>query len=293
MLFPTVAPTGDGLETNTCVHSRRVLRIVLGVIGTLLILSVAGQVAKYVFNHDQVFGLVRLTYVSAEGNLPTFYSALALLMCAVLLWMCGQVAHAQRDRFARQWITLSLMFLYIAIDEASGIHELTGKAIKRVVMFDGFLYYPWVLVGSTAVLIAAVSFFAFARALPRRTRRLALIAAAVFVGGAIGVEMLGARHASVHGTQNLTNALIATVEEACEMLGVALFMYALIRHLEEARAAIVIRFGASPLPVSMGVPELAGAGLASLRPILSAPGFQPITAFRASATGDFPRLESA
>lgn len=161
----------------------------LAVIATLLTLSVAGQLAKYVFGHDEVFGLVRLTFVTAEGNLPTFYSAVALLACAVLLWGCGQVARAEGGREARQWSALSLIFLYLAVDEASRIHELTGQAMKRVIAFDGFLYYPWVLLGSTAVLIAAVSFFSFVRSLPVPTRRLVVIAGAVFVGGAIGIEM--------------------------------------------------------------------------------------------------------
>lgn len=266
----------------------------LAVIATLLTLSVARQLAKYVFGHDEVFGLVRLTFVTAEGNLPTFYSAVALLACAVLLWGCGQVARAEGGREARQWSALSLIFLYLAVDEASRIHELTGQAMKRVIAFDGFLYYPWVLLGSTAVLIAAVSFFSFVRSLPVPTRRLVVIAGAVFVGGAIGVEMPGARHASAHGAQNLTNALISTVEEACEMLGIALFMYAmyaLMRHLESCGAVFVVRFGGDGLREHAAVSARSTAFTPFLLPGSGMPRFDPSMAFADAGSVHARRVE--
>lgn len=290
MLSPAV--THLPREINTAVFSSRVLRIVLGTIATLLTLSVAGQLAKYVFGHDEVFGLVRLTFVTAEGNLPTFYSAIALLTCAVILWCCAQSARAVREPFARHWTALSVIFLYLAVDEAARIHELTGQAMKRVVAFDGFLYYPWVLLGSTAVLVTAVSFFSFVRSLPAPTRRLVVIAAAVFVGGAIGVEMLGARHAASYGTQNLTYALISTVEEACEMLGIALFMYALMRHLESTAAVFVVRFGGAPVFEDAVAPDLCSASLRWARPTPGPHAFEPSMAFTAAAPAQVSRFES-
>ena len=49
--------------------------------------------------------------------------------------------------------------------------------------------------------------------------------------GAIGFELIGGLQADVHGSKNLTYALITTTEELLEMLGIALFIYALNQHI--------------------------------------------------------------
>ena len=72
----------------------------------------------------------------------------------------------------------------------------------------------------------------FLRRLPRATRDSFLIAGAVFVGGAMGVEALGRRSIldadlAAHGVQRL----MVTLEELLENLGVVLFVAAVLRHL--------------------------------------------------------------
>ena len=47
-------------------------------------------------------------------------------------------------------------------------------------------------------------------------------------GGAIGVELIGGRYLELHGVENLTYAMITTVEESLEMAGVIIFIWALL-----------------------------------------------------------------
>jgi len=42
--------------------------------------------------------------------------------------------------------------------------------------------------------------------------------------------MLGARHAESHGTANLVYSVLQTGEELMEIVGIALFLYALLRY---------------------------------------------------------------
>ena len=64
----------------------------------------------------------------------------------------------------------------------------------------------------------------------------------MFLIGALGVEMLGAREADLHGHSTITYCVLFTVEEMLEMLGIILFIYALLRHLaaETGRISLVL-----------------------------------------------------
>ena len=60
-----------------------------------------------------------------------------------------------------------------------------------------------------------------------------MIAGSLYLGGAIGIEMLGGRQAELHSFENLTYQLFAHLEESLEMAGVILFIHALLRYLAE------------------------------------------------------------
>jgi hypothetical protein len=76
-----------------------------------------------------------------------------------------------------------------------------------------------------------LAYLSFLARLPARTRRLLLTAGAVYVGGALGVESISGWQAAAHGEHNLGYHLIVTLEELCEMMGVVLFIYALLDYL--------------------------------------------------------------
>jgi len=61
--------------------------------------------------------------------------------------------------------------------------------------------------------------------LPARTRTLFLIAGAVYVSGAVVLEMAGGAYASTHGT-DLAYGALASVEEVLEMAGIVVMLYA-------------------------------------------------------------------
>ena len=73
----------------------------------------------------------------------------------------------------------------------------------------------------------AIAYARFLIHLPRRTCVLFLLAGAVYVGGALGMEMVAAVYDQSHGYENAVTASLSTVEETMEMLGLVLFNYAL------------------------------------------------------------------
>jgi hypothetical protein len=58
-----------------------------------------------------------------------------------------------------------------------------------------------------------------------------MLAAFLYIGGALGMEMVGSYIAEWQGQQNLLYALVATTEEVIEMIGIIVFIYGLLYYL--------------------------------------------------------------
>ena len=56
------------------------------------------------------------------------------------------------------------------------------------------------------------------------------------------MEMLGGRSAASHGSDNFVFSMLATAEEALEMIGIILFIYALLNYLEEQYQGLFLEF---------------------------------------------------
>jgi hypothetical protein len=70
-----------------------------------------------------------------------------------------------------------------------------------------------------------------------------MIAAALYIGGAVGLELVGGRYAEMHGLKNLTYSMIATAEETLEMAGVIVFIYALLRYIADNYIEVRFQIG--------------------------------------------------
>ena len=215
---------------------RTIIRLLAGTTLFLLLASIAGQIIKYGFGHDQAFGFVRLFYVDSEGNIPTFFSSILLTLASLLLAFIAVLKRSSQDPYRRHWAILSLILLFMAVDEAAGLHEMLNKVGWLVTGGQHkedrtIFFYGWVLFGMAMVMIVALSYLKFFLSLPARTRIHFFTAAAVFVGGAIGVEILGGYYAKSHGEGNFQFSMFATVEEGLEMAGVIVLINALLNYL--------------------------------------------------------------
>ena len=78
--------------------------------------------------------------------------------------------------------------------------------------------------------------FDFLRSLEPRTRRSCFLAAAMYLGGALGMEALGGLWLSTGHTQRGVYMALATGEETLEMLGAGYFLIVMLRHLVSTSA---------------------------------------------------------
>lgn len=210
------------------------------IVNTLLIIacmliaaSIAGQIMKYVFGHPSVYGLVSLFNVSREQNIPTLYSVLLLLGCSILLSLAFYLDYKQATGLKMYWATLAAGFVLMAIDEFVMLHENVGFLFKPLIgaHSHGFLYFSWVIPAMALMIFLAVFYSSFLFKLPKKTRINFIIAAIVYLTGLLGIEMLGGRYYELHSGKNLAYSLITTLEESLEMLGLILFIRALLEYL--------------------------------------------------------------
>jgi F0F1-type ATP synthase membrane subunit c/vacuolar-type H+-ATPase subunit K len=87
------------------------------------------------------------------------------------------------------------------------------------------------------VLLFLAGYVRFLVHLPRRVRRLFLAAGGTYVGGALGMELIGGNYASwatqlpYSSERYMTYAMITTVEELLEMVGIVVFLHALMLYM--------------------------------------------------------------
>jgi hypothetical protein len=211
--------------------------VVLSAMSLITNLSLSVSIDGY-WLHEIRESLVRLFDINGEGNIPSWYSSSALLAWAFLLAIVATEKRRTQDRFFPHWVGLAIIFVYLSMDEAAAIHEMAIKPVRAVLDTDGFLLFAWIIPGSIAVLLFVLIYARFLLGLPTRLRARFLIAGALYVGGAIGMEALSGYYATVEGKDGLGYTLVTTVEEAAEMAGVVVLIHAL---LSETYAASLFR----------------------------------------------------
>lgn len=219
------------MTLSLAVSPRRVVKVLLAAIACLVAANVVTQVARFSLDSAAVTKLARVFDVSEEANLPTWYQSATLLMCALLIAVIVSVQKAESGRYLRHWRLLVLTFLYLSIDEVAALHDRLTNPLKAVLDVGGGLFFAWVIPASVAVVLFVLAYLKFFLHLRPATRRLVALACLLYVGGALGMEVVNGAFADANGTLNLRYELLTTVEETLEMLGVTTFAFALLTDL--------------------------------------------------------------
>lgn len=181
---------------------------------------------------------LRLFELDEEANLPTWFSSITLFAAALISVVIGRLEHSRRPRETRFWMILAAGFVYLSIDELAMLHDKFGGTLATVlgVRAHGWITYVWVVPALVAIAAVGLLLLGFVRRLPRRVQRLSVLAGILYVGGAVGCEMISARLVAADGSRALTSMpyfIEVLAEETLEMSGVALWIYAQLIYLVE------------------------------------------------------------
>ena len=137
---------------------------------------------------------------------------------------------------------MAAIFLYISMDETASIHELLNRPLRRAFDLGGVLYYAWVIPGIAVVAALAVTYFRFLLALSPRFRWLFVLAAALYVGGALGTEFAVNYWVAKYDTDP-GYGMLNIIQEVMEITGLSVFFVSLLMFIREniGEIRIVIR----------------------------------------------------
>jgi cytochrome bd-type quinol oxidase subunit 2 len=200
----------------------------------LILIHIGILVAYFTIGNPKEFDFVQMWDLDMERNIPTLFSSAILLIAAFLFYLLSRspAERARGDRGA--WLGLSGIFTFLAFDESAKIHEQIGDYTENFVDASGYLYYPWVLSYSLLLLILAALYMRFFWRMERRDFWRFVLSAFIFLSGAIGMELLGAKEASLHGSDTLRYCVYYTIEESLEMFGVIYLIHILLDLLKDS-----------------------------------------------------------
>ncbi len=202
-----------------------------------------------------VFGALTLFNLNAEGSFATWWSSFNLAVAAGLCLLVSRRAARTSRLHGILWAGLAVVMLLLSIDEVAQVHDRMNKAQFILgVMFEGLPFRPWVVFGGAFAAVVAVATIPLLLALPRRVAGLVILSGALFVAGAVGLEVVAAvleeRGASLYG---LPVMILILIEETLEMGAIALFNIVLFNSLV-------------PQGVTLRFPDAAAAPTGAERP---------------------------
>jgi len=217
------------------VSAATITRILLAAVLAIGIAASAVQWLSLLTGKKYVFGLVRLLNLDEEANLPTALSVLLLALASLLLAAISYHERRSAGSHATHWAVLTAGFCLMALDEFAMLHEILADPTRKLLGNRdlGPLFFAWVVPAFFMLAAIGIYFLSFLRRLPRAVMVRFVTAGAVYVGGCVGVEMLGAMRYEQFGNKDPFYIATATVEEMMEMTGIVLFIRALILYLSD------------------------------------------------------------
>ncbi|MET0373881.1 MAG: hypothetical protein ABW128_06440 [Rhizorhabdus sp.] len=219
--------------THIAVHERRSLAPVIPALGGALpaitgiwVMLLGASVLQdlMVPSSDKVW----LLDVDAERSIYTWFSQLLLAGAAVLMFdTAGRLRPSER-KLAFHWFVLSGLFLILSMDEGLALHERVSGLVRSAVATGGYFYFAWVLPAAAFCAVGLLMARPFILSFRGRSRLLLIVSAAIFLAGAIGMEMVGSKiFYEAESQGGLAYRLSVNLEEGLEGLGLLILIYAL------------------------------------------------------------------
>ncbi len=206
-------------------------------VSTILVLLACHLVSWWLSYHDKedtayIHYLDRYFNFNLENNFPSFFSALLLFFSALLLALIYKLT-ATTDKYKKNWLLLSVVFLFLSMDEALKIHERVERASRLVFTnnMDGFLFWTWII--PYMLMALAVAFFCFRMVLqlPEMVRNKFILSGALYVFAAAGTESIEGHLMKTTGEDPVVLLVTTTIQELLEMVSIVLFISALLDYL--------------------------------------------------------------
>lgn len=207
-------------------------RPLLVIIVLLLVGHLLGLMAVLKFGVEHTNYWVLAFNLDREASIPTLVVIVEWLLCVTMLVLIAATRKKQKKSWV-SWAFLGLIFLFLSVDESISIHEHLTPGLHKTLNTSGLLYFAWVIPYGLIFTALCFAYLRFFLRLSVRVKNLFVLAALLFVGGAIGIELIEGRYFSLYGRDAFYHLFYVSIEETAEMLGLLVFFHALIMQLQE------------------------------------------------------------
>ena len=220
-------------DAEIAASSRRMIGWLWLAGGVIVALGISRELYIARFGLETPLENLRQISLDGEQTVGAWFSSLLLLLNAGLLAVVALFARRASDRDWPRWTLLSLIFVALAIDESVSFHEALIDPLRAMLGVGGALHFAWVVPAIPLVFGLGLFFLPFLRRLPAPDAGRFALAGLIYVGGALGLEMVGGQIASQSGKASTSFVIAMCVEESMELIGLLIFAGALMNYLRQ------------------------------------------------------------
>ena len=240
----TQTEADQDLETISLSPKR--VAIVLGLVALLLILaSIAVETISLITWDTRVFGLGPRFDLDREHNIPTYFSAILLLISGLLSSAIALAKNNRKDTSVPYWAILALIFIFMSLDEETSIHEMFMDPLRDMLDAGGIFYFTWVVIAIPLVVLFVIGYWRFFQQVPRKFRNWLFISLGLYLAGALGLELLGGWYADQYSQNDLFYNVITTVEESLELIGAIFLIHTFLTYIKDTWGGLRLKLDVS------------------------------------------------
>lgn len=161
-----------------------------------------------------------------------------MLIASLLLYALSANAWRAGDTLWRLWLVMAIVLFGLSMDEAASFHEGVIMPLRNTFGFGGILFYAWVVPALICIGGLGLVLLPLLKRLPPRLFWRFALCGGLFIGGAVGMEMVGGWLDYEGYRATAFYALSTSMEEGLELLGMSLFLAALLDQFDPGLAVV-------------------------------------------------------
>lgn len=195
------------------------------------------SVAIYNEQHGFLFELSNRFDLNDENSVPQWVTQALFLASGVSAFLAAYMS--DRRPVARLWTFIGVLGVILSIDDVATLHEYALQSLHNAFFVDmpptlvrnsWLVLLPFIVSGVAVLLVWAV------RLLPRRTAACMALGSIVFIIGAVVIDSL----ANTVPERSFTGqGLLGGIEGGLQLVGTAIFFYAIVDYLERHHALAI------------------------------------------------------
>lgn len=211
------------MQIEITVNKKLVTWLIICAALFIIIAGAGREIFLAIYSEHTILKGIRIFNLDSENSLPAWFSSFLLLLCALQLALIARAKSQKKESFVKHWAFLSIFFFLMSIDESASIHELVVRPLRNAFELGGIFYFSWVIPAFFVVAAIAIAYIPFFLHLPRKTALLFFLAGNMYIGGALGMELVGGYFAAKYGEHYPSYILSAIIEETFEITGLLIF----------------------------------------------------------------------